>query len=344
MIEIPFIKFQHQETTFYLCNIDGTTLSRITYVARRGIDEEEGAIQRILSKQRINGIRDFLLEGGFFPNNIILNLVKTDTLEIDEANNKFTLILEPRIAQIIDGQHRVEGLKEAIKINPELGNLKVPTVLALNLTTSKCAEIFITINTKQKAVPKTLIYDLYDLLNIPNRDFSIDRGTDIADILNTDNRSAYQGYIKFPGSRKFKGGIQLSTFVSNLKSLVKAEGEFSKYFITTLEIQANILMNYFNTIHSFYGKDWDSLKNPFIFASGFGAAIDVFITKILPQGYSQKKYSESFFKSIMDMTKEKMIYMDEVKGLSGEAARENIKSKLIDCLLIEESHEEDYEL
>jgi DNA sulfur modification protein DndB len=343
-MEISFIKIKHGDDTFYLCAFDGDTLSQITYVARRGENEEEGAIQRILNKKRITGIKDFLLNGGFFPNNIILNLVKLDNFVIDEAKQKITLTIDARIAQIIDGQHRVEGLKEAIKANSDLGKLKVPTVLAVNLTTSKCAEIFININTEQKTVPKSLIYDLYGLLSISNRDFSVDRGTDIANILNTDEKSAYQGYIKFPGSRKFKGGIQLSTFVSNLKQLVKTDGEFSKYSITTLEIQASILMNYINTLQFYYGKEWDSLKNPFLFASGFGAAIEVFITKILPYGYSQKKYSETFFKEILIMPKDKIFYQDEVKGLSGEAARENIKIKLNSCLSIIETNEEEFEI
>ena len=51
---------------------------------------------------------------------------------------------------------------------------------------------------------------------------------------NSDDNSPYQRYIKFPGSRKFKGGIQLSTFVNSLKPLVKSDGEFSKYSLTTI--------------------------------------------------------------------------------------------------------------
>ncbi len=301
-------------------------------------------MQRILNKKRISSIRDFLLEGGFFPNTIILNVIDEGKFEFNAASNEVSIKRNPRIAQIIDGQHRVEGLKEAIKSKDIIGKMVIPTVLTNNLKTEDCAEIFISINTEQKSVPKSLIYDLYGLMNTSSQDFSIERGTDIAKILNTDDHSPYQSYIKFPGSRKFKGGIQLSTFVNNLKPLVKSDGEFSKYSLTTLENQASVIKNYFSAIQSYYDDEWDSLKNPFIFASGLGAAVDVFTIKILPYSYSKKKFSESFFKKIIVIPKDKLIKQDEVKGMSGESARDLLKDRLLEYVSIEETTEDDFEI
>ena len=340
-MEINFLKIKHENTEYFLCNLNGRTLANICYVARRGETDEEGAIQRLLNKSRIGSISNYLLEGGFFPNNVVINIVKPENLKF--IDNSIELTTEPKIAQIIDGQHRIEGIKEAIKHNPEIGDIQVPVLLAINLSTSKCAEIFVNINNEQKTVPKSLIYDLYNLIDIGNKDFSIERGTDIADILNTDEKSPYQGFVKFPGASKFKGGIQLSSLVSNLKPLVKVHGEFSKYSLSTLETQSNTLMNYFNAIQFYYGKEWEVLKNPFLFASGFGAAIDVFINKILPYGYSKKKFSEDFFKKIIMIEKDKLIYQEEVKGLSGEAAREKIRMKFNSFIKISETKEDEFE-
>ena len=336
--------FSHDGNDYFLTLMSAEIISEISYVSRRGIDEEKGAIQRILNKTRISGIRDFLLNGGFFPNTIILNVVEDGNLSFNKSNNNISFDVSPRIAQIIDGQHRVEGLKEAIKSDKSTKKVLIPTVIANNLSTEECAEIFISINTEQKSVPKSLIYDLYGLMDISAKDFSIERGTDIAKILNSDDNSPYQRYIKFPGSRKFKGGIQLSTFVNSLKPLVKSDGEFSKYSLTTLDYQANVLKNYFNALQSYYGDTWDTLKNPFIFASGFGAIIEVFASKILPYCYSQKKFTEAFFKKIIIIPKEGLIFQKEVKGMSGEAARNTIKSRLISYLNIETTKEEDFEI
>lgn len=334
-------KFVHNEDTFYLCLLPADLLTEISYVARRGVDEEKGAVQRILNKRRISGIRDFLLNDGFFPNSIILNVIEEDILNYNERENKLTIEVSPSAAQIIDGQHRIEGLKEAIKNDPTKKELMLPAVLADDLSTERCAEIFVSINTEQKSVPKSLIYDLYGLMNSTAKDFSIERGTDIADILNKEDTSPYQGYIKFPGSKRFRGGIQLSTFVNQLKPLVKKDGEFSKYKLTTLETQANVLKNYFNAIQSYYDAKWYSQKNPFIFASGYGAAIDLLITEILPYCYAEKKFSMAFFKEIIVIPKKELIEQSIVKGLSGEAAKSAVRNKLKEFLNVEDAATED---
>lgn len=337
-------KFIHKENEYYICVVAAKILTEITYVARRGVDEEQGAIQRILNKSRISGIRDFLLNNGFFPNNVILNIKEDANIKFNENNNEISFDRQPRIAQIIDGQHRIEGIREAIKNDESVGNMQIPTVIGNNLTTATCAEIFVSINTEQKSVPKSLIYDLYGLMNISAKDFSIERGTDIAKALNIDDTSPYQGYIKFPGSRKFKGGIQLSSVVNNLKPLVKTDGEFSKYSLATLENQTGVIKNLFNSIQYYYDDQWDTLQNPFIFASGFSAAIEVFITKILPICFAKKDFTEDFIKQHLVIPKDKLVNQAEVKGMSGEAAKELIKSKLIDFISIDDIIEEEFKI
>ena len=337
-------KFSHDDNDFYLTLIKAKDLASISYVSQRGVHEEEGAVQRILNKTRINGIRDFLLDGGFFPNVLILNVISDGELLYNESCKQITFNKLPKIAQIIDGQHRIEGIKEAIKQDHLIEDVLVPTVLTSQLSTEKCAKIFISINTEQKSVPKSLIYDLYGLINISAKDFSIERGADIAKILNTQDTSPYQRYIKFPGSRKFKGGIQLSTFVNSLKPLVKNEGEFSRYGLTTLENQTNILKNYLNAIQFCYGEKWYLLTNPFIYASGFGAAIDVLINKILPYCYSKKKFSEVFFKEIIIIPQDKLIEQTEVRGMSGEIARITIQKRLTTYIRIQVTTEDDFEI
>jgi len=342
MTDLAFVKVETNRMTFFMCKLKGNVLAKVSYVARRRETEEEGAVQRILNRSRIAGIKDYLLNGGFFPNNLILNFVKPENLQFSDST--FSLTVEDRIAQIIDGQHRIEGLKDAIKEKPDIGEIEYPVIFTINLSTELCAELFISINTEQKTVPKSLIYDLYGLLSVGSRDFSIDRAADIADKLNTQENSPYFGYIKFPSSKKFKGGIQLSTFVNYLRPLVKEGGEFAKYSISTLELQTNILLNYFNALEKSYPKDWENLKNPFLYASGFGAAIDIFNEKILPVGFAKKKFSEEFFKTVLKFDQHKIFTQDDVKGLSGETARDKLKKLILENLALEETKEEEFEI
>jgi DGQHR domain-containing protein len=342
-IKVPVINIKNQDIDFYLCKIKAKYITTITYVARRREHEEEGAVQRILNKTRISSIKDYLINGGYFPNNMILNFVGEEFIKIGSDKKEANVSIEPRIVQVIDGQHRIEGLREAIKSMPSIGEIEFPILFSLGLTTAQCAQIFININTEQKVVPKSLIYDLYGLLNVTNRDYSIDRAGDIAKTMNEEKRSPYNEYIKFPSAKKFKGGIQLSTFVNNLKVFVKEDGEFSKYSINTLEAQTNTLINYFSAIEKMYGKEWDSLKNPFLYASGFGAALDILENKILALGFAQRKFSEDFFKSFFKIEKSKLPILDDIKGLSGESARLKLKDKLLSLINLEETREEDIE-
>lgn len=317
-MEINFLQLSDNQVSYYLCKIKGSELIRMSYVARRGQSEEEGAVQRILNTRRISSISQFLQNGGFFPTNIILNVVDSNNVVINE--NTLTISDEDDIAQVLDGQHRIAGMREAIKVKPEIGNIEFPCLIAVGLKTEQCAQIFISINTEQKNVPKSLIYDLYGLVDAPNRDVSLDRGRDIAVALNEDEDSPYHSFIKFPGISRVRGGIQLSTFVNKLKPLVKRDGEFDKYKLTTLEYQVKTLKNYFEALKYYYDKKWTEASNPFMYASGYSAAIEVLCNDILPICFADKDYSVEKFKSLIVLQQNTLPKQTDAKGFSGETA------------------------
>lgn len=344
-MKVDFFELKHSGLTYYMCKMSGRDLLRISYVARRGESEEEGAVQRILNKRRISGIASFLLNGGFFPTNIIINVVNKENVSVDQKSHTLTFAEEAHLAQVLDGQHRIAGMREAMKEDSKIGNIEFPVLLAIGLSTSQCAQVFVSINTEQKTVPQSLIYDLYGLVEGSNRDQSILRGNDIARILNDDDDSPYQDFIKFPGSSKFRGGIQLSSFVNNLKALVKSEGEFLKYNIENLEPQTKILKNYFRAIAYYYDSKWGDVNfNPFLYVSGFSAAIELLINKVLPYCYAQRKFTYDIFKSVIVFTKDTLPRVDDVKGMSGEKQKSLLYDKLLSCLDMEIVSEHDIEM
>lgn len=330
-MEINFLQLTDNKVSYYLCKIKGSELIRMSYVARRGQSEEEGAVQRILNTRRISSISQFLQSGGFFPTNIILNVVDPNNVGINE--NTLTISDEDDIAQVLDGQHRIAGMREAIKVKPEIGNIEFPCLIAVGLKTEQCAQIFISINTEQKNVPKSLIYDLYGLVDAPNRDVSLDRGRDIAVALNEDEDSPYHSFIKFPGISRVRGGIQLSTFVNKLKPLVKRDGEFDKYKLTTLEYQVKTLKNYFEALKYYYDKKWTEASNPFMYASGYSAAIEVLCNDILPICFADKDYSVEKFKSLIVLQQNTLPKQTDAKGFSGETAINHFIQVLRDSIV-----------
>lgn len=342
-METEYLLLQHGNIKYYQCRLTAQELIAISYVARRGEVDEQGAVQRILNKRRVGGIAEFLLNGGYFQTNFILNIVKNENVTVNDKS--LTIQEGEKIAQVLDGQHRLEGLKEAIKKKPELGNLMFPVLITIGLQTEECAEIFLNINTEQKPVSRSLIYDLYGVVNIPNRDVSIDRGKDLSVILNENEDSPYCGYIKFPGSNRFRGGIQLSSVISKLKPLVKPRGEFEKYGVSELESQSKILINYFNAIKYFYGAKWDEIStNPFLYMMGFSAALDLLQIKLLPKCNVKRSYTKDTFKSLLNLPVDKLPKRSEYKGLSGERAREDLYNYLCDHLTEDKDAYGDIEL
>ena len=186
----------------------------IYYVAVRGRDNIEGAVQRVLNKRRIGSIKSFILEGNMFFNSFILNWTdKNYPLTAENGSLKI-----PRVssaAQVIDGQHRLEGLKQAVEEKREIGEQAVTVVLVQNLTTSDAARIFLNINTEQKPVPNSLVYDLFG--EVRSKDYYIVRAKDLATKLHVDPESPYYQCIKMPGAAQGVGKVDLSTVVNALK-------------------------------------------------------------------------------------------------------------------------------
>jgi DNA sulfur modification protein DndB len=263
----PCIEIQQKNKTFLLTKMKADHLTRIAYASVRGDSQEEGAVQRFLNPRRISGVKDFALEGGDYPNCIVLNWVGKTKLK--PASGHIMLADAPRLAQIIDGQHRVAGLAEAIRVDKKISLLEIPIALYQGLDTQQCADIFLSINTEQKPVPRTLVFDLYGVASEHLIDQTALRAKDIATSLNEALESPYMGMIKFPGSPRMRGGIALSTVVSALKPLVDTKGPLDLAGIKELERQTSVLINFFSALKEKYSDQWDSRENAFLYASGF---------------------------------------------------------------------------
>lgn len=213
----------------------------IYYVAVRGRDDVQGAVQRVLNKRRINSIKEFVLDGNSFFNLFILNW-SDEHYEITEENGKISIPQVPASVQVIDGQHRLEGLKQAYEEKEIIGEKCIPVLLAEHLTTQEAAHIFLNINTEQKPAPSSLVYDLFG--EVKDKNYYIVRATDIATRLHEDPESPYYQSIKMPGSSQGVGKVDLSTMVNVLKQYTKEKGVFEGYNLRDFESQYTTLQLY----------------------------------------------------------------------------------------------------
>jgi DNA sulfur modification protein DndB len=334
-----FVQIKQHRRKFYLVKMAAETLVSIAYTAVRGDSTEEGAVQRLLNPRRIAGLTKFALEGGDYPSCVVLNWVsKEHPLELVEG--KLDIPDEPQSAQIIDGQHRVAGLKEAMKANGDIKKLEIPVALYEGLDTRACADIFISINTEQKPVSKSLVFDLYGVSSEYLVDSAAVRAKDIATALNEDAASPYYQLIKFPGSPRMRGGIALSTAVTALKPLVEVKGALEQVGIKELERQTAVLNNLFDAIRQKYGSDWPSADNPFIYASGFMGALDFFRNKLIDYCNLHKSFTRETISGVLTLESGNLILQSEVRGQSGSSAAAMIFDRLVECFhpSTDESH------
>jgi DGQHR domain-containing protein len=177
--------------SFYMARISCRDLITITFSDIRHIEKEESdvdrvlGIQRPLSKSRVKEIGAYVnTMDANFPTSIILAIDSFQKKQdeevggefINEADekpdenirnifyNKSTRMLEIRrgegVAKVLDGQHRIEGLKA---LDPKNEPFDLPVTIFVDADIEQQALIFATINKTQTKVNKSLVYDLYEL-------------------------------------------------------------------------------------------------------------------------------------------------------------------------------------
>lgn len=152
--------------TFYSFVTTPRDLLKIAFVNHRSLNDPDGAptYQRLVTRSRMRDIGEFIKEGGYFPNNLIINFtraVRFDKIAQDEATGvTFGQLYLPdryRSAWIIDGQHRLYGFSN---IESKYADQNVIVVAFEALPKAEEANLFVTINHEQKSVPKHLLDDL----------------------------------------------------------------------------------------------------------------------------------------------------------------------------------------
>ena len=341
--KVPYLMIKQNKREFILTKLPLGTLTEISYIAVRGQSNEEGAVQRVLNRRRIASVRDFTLNVGEYPGAIILNWVKEEN-PIQKQNGHLSFSNISNSAQVIDGQHRLAGVKEAIKQTPEISQFEIPVVIYEYLNTRECADIFLSINTEQKTVSRSLVVDLYGVASEPIVDAAAVRARDIAMYLNEEDESPYRDNIKLPGSPRRRGGIALSTVAAAIKPLVEDKGDFEQIGIPELELQKRILLNFFIAIQKKYGKEWDKNTNAFQYASGFTGAIEFFKLKIMPYCNSKSSFTIDTIEEVIQFDRSNLIEQSEVKGRSTKEAQNRIYELLVDVFIFETEETKKFEI
>jgi len=176
-IRVPALKGRMGGFDYYMMSIEPEKLLKMGFVLHRTKvnDSMAPTYQRLLSAKRLLGITNFIQNGGYFPNSLIVNFDTTSSKKMkiqfdlaenssEDSNAQLGILSIPNaygIAYIIDGQHRLYGYAGS---DYKESNT-IPVVAFLDMESREQLKIFMDINENQKAVSKNLRLDLEEDIN-----------------------------------------------------------------------------------------------------------------------------------------------------------------------------------
>lgn len=204
------IKCTQNDHTFYVSVMNSRDLDEMCFVSRRKDDGDKG-FQRLLSEKRAKEIAKYLDNNkGVIPSAIIVSAQPIAKIEFDESSNKLRLERAQNSLLVLDGQHRLYGMKSAQR------DYDIPVVIFTELTTQEEIRQFIAINTTQKGVPTALILDIKGPAGTETK--IEERQRDLFDKLNKDSVLAGE---MLPNESK-AGKISRTSFNSATKSIYES--------------------------------------------------------------------------------------------------------------------------
>lgn len=252
------------------------------------------------------------------------------------------------IVEILDGQHRVEGIERSA-----LKDVELPIVVMFDLTEEQKAYIFSTINGNQERVNPSVIYELFKLSTGRSPQKTCH---EIARALNGDPKSPCFRRLKMLEKREFvTETISQNTFVKCLCRLITSTPQkdaieikkgndfyvndnlaFSFYFKENQDtVILKILLNYFNAVNTVFNEEWNDPKRYILSKTvGFSALMEA-LNKLVPLGESQGKLNYFFFESILikfrDLLKERNLELTSEHFSSSGADRSKLSNLILEA-------------
>lgn len=318
-MKLPYIQIEQPIGTFYLTSIPAKVLVDIVNVRHRSEDDLEG-IQREQSKKRVAEISEFCKDNdAVFPTPIVVSVNLNVPYTVRPIDKIIELPDNQELGQVIDGQHRLWGLRRS----GVLDDFDLPVVLMFDLTPEENAYIFTIINSTQTKVNKSLIYDLFELSTSrsPQRTCH-----EIARSLNSDKESPFYNRMKMLGKKEIGQRYAIlsqGTFVKQMLLLISRNPDddarvikagrqliedfrlpLRKYFIMEQDdVIYKVLLNTFNALREVFKEEWLNPESNIVWkTTGFCGVMST-LNYLMRKGISEKTLTEEYFTKVFTIFK-----------------------------------------
>ncbi|MCQ2159472.1 MAG: DGQHR domain-containing protein [Bacteroidales bacterium] len=316
---------------YYLTSLNASELCPIVKV--NTLKDGKGP-QRDPNKGRITEISNYCDDpDATFPTAIIVSINEKDgdvTFTYNDLNHELCITYNTTIGEVIDGQHRILGLKKSSNAKA----FDLPVVFVVNPTNEQKAYIFSIINSKQEKVNASHIYELFGVIEQRS---PYKTAHNVARVMNYSKQSPFYHRLKMLGKidqGQLDATLSQGSFAKRLVSLISKNPDddqrnikrdkpltddpkcpFRKYFIDDRDdVIIAIMSNCFNALSKVFSEEWSDPKQFILWKStGYNAIIDS-----IPETFELAKrigrIDESLFTDIFQELKQLLKTGIEING------------------------------
>jgi DGQHR domain-containing protein len=314
------VRVKQGDLTIYATSllVKDLMISNFYQVDKLDSSNTSSGFQRVLDKTRTKRLSDYILDAwkdkdAFLPTSIFLATDKD--VAFDNEKNEITFEIEKVCPfNVVDGQHRVEGLIEAAKQNPEIGDFELVANIAVNLEDVSQMCHFLIVNTTQKAVDRAVeqqiisrLTGMVDIEDIPTLPKWIQRqvmkGEDkealvITNYLNTEPDSPWCQKIRMANEGKDDSNtINQKSFVQSIKGYILSSNN-PLAAESDIDRRNKILKNYWKAIDDLLVKK-DSDSQTVVYKTIGLELFNIISATVFMKLYNEKNFTVDRIKSML---------------------------------------------
>lgn len=269
----PAVQVQQGNLTLYLTYVTPRDLFGDNFYTVEALEpkgQDSKGYQRILNERRASRLSRHLTEADKHGYAHLPTTVFLATSKYVRFHNGLIEFEKEDVCpfSVVDGQHRIEGLRKAVAVEESLMDFPLPVTIATELDSVHQMYHFFIVNTTQVPVEPALRQQITrrftDMRGIEDLSYTpywmqneINRGRDaralkIAEFLNDDPKSPLFKRIRMANDPVSKNKINQNSFVNVFKEHVLTGSNPLAVQETDVDRQSRIMLNYFHAVDDIF--------------------------------------------------------------------------------------------